>query len=90
MAALTTGISFAYVPFLGDGMVAFCLRLLSVAAIPLATVFVTGPLARCHGQSGLIGMAAGASRGVASMPGDRLGWPLPDWITSVWWSTLWQ
>lgn len=23
------------------------------------------------------------------MLGDRLGWPLPDWITSVWWSTLW-
>ena len=70
-------------------MVAFFLRLSSVAAIPLATVFVTGPLARCHVQSGLIGTAAAASCGVDSMLGDRLGWPLPDWITSVWRSRLW-
>lgn len=88
-AVLTIGISFAYIPFLGEGMVAFYLRLSSVAVIPLATVFVIGTLTRCHGQSGLIGMAAGVSCGVASMLGDRLGWPLPDWITSVWWSTLW-
>ena len=88
-AVLTIGISFAYVPFLGEGMVAFYLRLSSVAVIPLATVFVIGALTKCHHQSGLIGMAVGVLCGAISMLGDRLGWPLPDWITSVWWSTLW-
>ena len=88
-AVLAIGISFAYVPFLGEGMVAFYLRLSSVAVIPLATVFMIGALTRCHGQSGLIGMAAGVLCGLTSMLGDRMAWPLPDWITSVWWSTLW-
>ena len=82
-------ISFLYVPFLGEGMVAFYLRLSSVAIVPLATVFAAGVLTAAHRQSGVAGMVAGIACGAVSMLGDRLAWPLPDWAISVWWSYLW-
>ena len=82
-------ISFLYLPFLGEGMVAFYLRLSSVATVPLATVFAVGALTRAHRESAIAGMVAGIACGVFSMLGDRLGWPLPEWATSVWWSYLW-
>ena len=82
-------LSFLYLPFLGEGMVAFYLRLSSVAIVPLATVFAAGALTRAHAESGVAGMAAGIACGVLSMVGDRFDWPLPDWATSVWWSYLW-
>ena len=70
-------------------MVAFYLRLSSVAVVPLGTVFVVGALSRASRESGLTGMAAGLACGVVSMAGDRWDWPLPGWLTSVWWSYLW-
>ncbi len=82
-------LSFLYLPFLGEGMVAFYLRLSSVAIVPLATVFAIGALTRAHAGSGVAGMAAGIACGVLSMAGDRFGWPLPGWATNVWWSYLW-
>lgn len=83
------GLSFLYVPFLGEGMVAFYLRLSSVAVVPLGTVFAIGALSQVHRDSGLAGVFAGIACGVLSMMGDRWGWPLPGWVTSVWWSYLW-
>ncbi len=88
-AVVCIGASFLYLPFLGQGMVAFYLRLSSVAVVPLATVFVIGALTRAHRESGLAGMLAGVACGVVSMLGDRFDWPLPEWMTSVWWSYLW-
>ena len=88
-AVACIGCSFLYIPFLGEGMVAFYLRLSSVAVVPLATVFVVGALTRAHKGSGTAGMAAGLGCGLASMLGDRFGWGLPLWATSVWWSYLW-
>ncbi len=88
-AAVSIGISFLYVPFLGQGMVAFYLRLSSVAVVPLATVFAAGALTRAHRGSGMAGMLAGVACGLVSMLGDLLGWHLPAWVTSVWWSYLW-
>ncbi len=70
-------------------MVAFYLRLSSVAVVPLATVFAVGALSRVHRDSGLVGLLAGVGCGVVSMLGDRLSWPFPVWMTSVWWSYLW-
>ena len=88
-AVLCIGISFFYVPFLGEGMIAFYLRLSSVAVVPLATVFAIGALTRAHRGAGLAGMLVGIGCGLVSMLGDRLAWPLPDWMTSVWWSYFW-
>ncbi len=88
-AVACIGLSFLYLPFVGQGMVAFYLRLSSVAVVPLATVFAVGALTRARRDSGLIGMIAGLACGLASMLGDRFGWGLPGWATSVWWSYLW-
>ena len=88
-AVACIGISFLYLPFIGEGMVAFYLRLSSVAVVPLATVFAVGALSRVHRDSGLVGMLAGVVCGVVSMVGDRLNWPIPEWMISVWWSYLW-
>ena len=88
-AVACIAISFLYVPYLGQGMIAFYLRLSSVAVVPLATVFAVGALTRAHRGSGLAGMCAGLACGLLSMLGDRLGWPLAPWVTGVWWSYLW-
>ena len=88
-AVLCIGLSFCYVPFLGEGMVAFYLRLSSVAVVPLATVFAVGALTRAQQGSGVAGILAGIGCGIVSMLGDRLAWPLPEWLTGVWWSYLW-
>lgn len=82
-------LSFLYLPFLGEGMVAFYLRLSSVAIVPLATVFAVGVLTRAHRDSGVAGILAGLAYGAFSMLGDRFDWPFPEWATSVWWSYLW-
>ena len=68
-AVACIGCSFLYIPFLGEGMVAFYLRLSSVAVVPLATVFAVGALTRAHKGSGTAGMAAGLGCGLASMMG---------------------
>ncbi len=82
-------LSFLYIPFLEEGMVAFYLRLSSVAVVPLGTVFAVGALTRAHRGAGLPGFLCGGACGVFSMLGERLGWPLPLWYISVWWSYLW-
>ena len=88
-AVACIGVSFLYVPFLGEGMVTFYLRLSSVAVVPLATVFSVGALTRANRGAGMAGMLAGVGCGLVSMLGDRLDWPLPEFVTSVWWSYLW-
>lgn len=70
-------------------MVAFYLRLSSVAVVPLAMVFVAGVLTRAHRGSGLVGLLAGVACALVSMLGDWLDCALPVWCTSVWWSYLW-
>ncbi len=88
-AALCIAVSFAYVPFLEQGMVSFYLRLSSVAVVPLGTVFAVGVLSRAGRASGMAGMLAGVACGLVSMFGERFGWPLPEELTGVWWSYLW-
>lgn len=88
-AVVCIALSFVYVPFLGEGMVTFYLRLSSVAVVPLATVFVVGALTRVHRGSGLPGLLAGVACGIVAMAGDRWEWALPVWMTSMWWSYLW-
>ena len=88
-AVACIGLSFLYIPFVDEGMVAFYLRLSSVAVVPLATAFVVGACTRANRGAGLAGMAAGVGWGVLSMAGDRLAWALPEWLTDVWWSYFW-
>ncbi|MCY4536511.1 MAG: hypothetical protein OXB91_14175, partial [Bryobacterales bacterium] len=88
-AVVCVALSFLYIPFLGQGMVAFYLRLSSVAVVPLATVFAVGAWTRAHPRAGIVGMLAGVLCGLVSMLGDRLDWHLPALLTNVWWSYLW-
>ncbi|MCB9384874.1 MAG: hypothetical protein H6509_09670 [Bryobacterales bacterium] len=82
-------ISFAYIPFLRDGMVAFYLRITSVAVMPLFAVYMMGALTRVHPGSGVWGLGAGVLYGLSSFAGEAWGWNLPLWWTSTWWSYLW-
>ena len=67
-------LSFAYVPFLGGGMVAFYLKITGVAVVPLMIVYLMGvltPVARGSATAGLIvGIVCGLSRFNRS-----LAWP---------------
>lgn len=82
-------LSFAYIPFLKNGMVGFYLRLTSVAVVPLATVYVLGTLTRVHRSSGAIGLGAGIAFGLSSFLGGELDWPLPELWTNKWWAYVW-
>ncbi len=78
VAAVTgIGLSFPCAPFLDKGVVAFHLRLSSVAGVPLATVFAIGVLTRANRESGLACMLAGLAAGLVSMFGERFEWGLP-------------
>ncbi|MDA1313116.1 MAG: hypothetical protein O2968_07260 [Acidobacteria bacterium] len=83
-------LSFAYVPFLESGMIAFYLRLAAVAVIPLFTVTLMGVLTRVHRGSGIVGLAAGVAYGLSAFLGAALDWPLPLWWTNTWWAYLWS
>ncbi len=83
-------LSFAYIPLLQDGMVAFYLRLTSVAVIPLFTVFLLGAVTRVHRDSGLVGIVVGVGYGLTSFLGERMGLDLPIWWTNTWWAYLWS
>jgi len=83
-------VSFLYLPFLESGMVAFQLRLTSVAVVPLMTVYAMGTLTRVPRPAGGAGLAAGVAYGFSSIVGDALAWPLPLWWTNTWWAYLWS
>ena len=83
-------LSFGYVPFLDDGMVALYLRLTSVAVMPLFTVYMMGTLTRVHQRSGAVGLLTGIAYGASSFLGDRWGLDLPTWWTNTWWAYLWS
>ncbi len=83
-------LSFAYIPFLGDGMIAFYLRMTRVAVMPLFAVYLMGALTPVHRGSGLWGLGAGMLYGISSFAGDAWGWRLPLWWTNTWWSYLWS
>jgi SSS family solute:Na+ symporter len=83
-------ISFGYIPFFGDGMVAFYLRLTSVAVMPLFAVYLMGALTRVHKGSGAWGLGAGVLYGLTSFAGEAWDWNLPFWWTNTWWSYLWS
>jgi SSS family solute:Na+ symporter len=83
-------VSFVYVPLIqGEGMVAFYLALTPVAVIPLFAVYLMGTLTRVNRVSGTVGLVTGMVCGLGLFAGDRLGWDLPIWLTSVWWRYLW-
>ncbi len=82
-------LSFGYIPFFGEGMVSFYLRLTSVFVMPLFTVYMMGALTRVHRRSGVVGLTVGALYGLTSFVGEAQGWELPLWWTNTWWAYLW-
>ncbi|MBI1353774.1 MAG: hypothetical protein GC160_05460 [Acidobacteria bacterium] len=83
-------LSFGYIPFFGEGMVSFYLRLTSVFVMPLFTVYMMGALTRVHRRSGVVGLAVGALYGLSSFVGEAQDWDLPFWWTNTWWTYLWS
>ncbi len=83
-------LSFGYIPFFGEGMVSFYLRLTSVFVMPLFAVYMMGALTRVHRRSGLVGLMVGALYGLSSFVGSAQGWALPVWWTNTWWAYLWS
>ena len=83
-------VSFGYIPFFGEGMVTFYLRITSVAVMPLFAVYLMGALTRVHKGSGAWGLGAGVLYGLSSFAGEAWDWNLPVWWTNTWWSYLWS
>ena len=82
--------SFGYLPFIQAGMLAFYLRITSVAVIPLFTIYLMGTMTRVHRRSGVAGLVAGIAYGLSSLLGEMFGWPLPLWWTNTWWAYVWS
>lgn len=84
------GISFAYVPFLGVGMVKFYLGLTAVAVVPLFAVHLMGALTRVHKKAGIVGLVVGISYGLSSFVAEQLEWDVPIWYEHYMWRYLWS
>ena len=87
---LVIAASFGYLPFIQAGMLAFYLRITSVAVIPLFTIYLMGTMTRVHRRSGVAGLLAGIAYGLSSLLGEMFGWPLPLWWTNTWWAYVWS
>ena len=91
---LFIAISFAYIPFLEAGMVAFYLKITGVAVVPLFAVYLMGVLTRVARCSATVGLVAGILCGVTRFIDpllDKFGYSaLPVWWTNTWWGYLWS
>ena len=87
-------ISFAYIPFLEAGMVAFYLKITGVAVVPLFTVYLMGvltPVARCSATVGLVaGIPCGLTRFLDPLLEFLGATSLPVWWSNTWWGYLWS
>ncbi|MEO1997204.1 MAG: sodium/solute symporter [Planctomycetaceae bacterium] len=87
-------LSFVYIPFLKQGMVALYLKLVGVAVMPLLTIYVMGVLttvARASGTPGLlVGIACGLTRFADPLIVSWFKFQLPSWWTNTWWGYLWS
>lgn len=94
VTVVVIAISFAYTPFLGDGMINNYLKLTGVAVVPLMMIYLLGvltPVARRSATWGLIiGIACGLTRFIDPLL-ESLGLEaLPFWWTNVWWGYIWS
>ena len=87
-------LSFAYVPFLGQGMVALYLKLVGVGVVPLMTIYVMGVLTRVGRSSGTVGLVVGIGCGLTRFADPLTQWAfgtdLPFRWTNFWWGYLWS
>jgi len=83
-------ISFAYIPFFGEGMVAFYIRLTNVAVTPLFTIYLVGTLTRVHRGSGTFALLIGMAYGLVAFLGWENEWDLPVWLIHPRWAYLWS
>ena len=91
---LFIAISFAYIPFLKLGMLAFYLKISGVAVVPLFAVYLMGVLTRAARRSATVGLIAGILCGATRFIDPLLiGFgldALPVWWTNTWWGYLWS
>lgn len=88
------GGSFAYVPFLKSGMIAFYMKLSGVAVVPLLTVYLMGTLTRVARESATVGLVVGIVCGLSRFCDplfERVGLDaLPVWWSNTWWGYPWS
>ena len=91
---LFIAISFAYVPLLQAGILAFYMKITGVAVVPLFTVYLMGVLTRVAKKSATVGLVTGIICGATRFIDpvlDKLGYEaLPVWWTNTWWGYLWS
>ena len=78
------GLSFAYIPFMGMGMVELFVQLVGIAVVPLLTIYLMGVLTPVHRSGGIVGLLVGMACGFS-----RFLPVLPFWWTNKWWGMLW-
>ncbi len=59
--------SFGYVPFMGEGMLAYYLELVGAFVVPLLTMYLMGTFTRVHRNSGSMGLILGVIYGVGRL-----------------------
>ena len=84
------GLGFLYIPFLKAGAIQFYLSATSVFVLPLAVLYLMGALTTVHRSSGVVGLVAGATFGFFAFLARGFHWPLPIWISNIWWGYLWN
>ena len=88
------GGSFAYVPFLKSGMIAFYMKLSGGAVVPLLTVYLMGTLTRVARESATVGLVVGIVCGLSRFCDplfERVGLDaLPVWWSNTWWGYPWS
>jgi SSS family solute:Na+ symporter len=82
--------SFAYIPFVGEGMMAFYIRLTNVAVTPLFTIYLMGTLTRVHRDSGTFSLVVGILYGLLAFLGYDFRWDFPTWFIHPRWAYMWS
>ena len=83
-------ISFCYIPFLKMGMVKLYLELIGITVMPLMSVYLAGIFTPAHRTSGLIGLVAGSTVGLARFICLQSGADFPLWWVNKWYGFFWS
>ena len=83
-------ISFCYIPFLKMGMVKLYLELIGITVMPLMSVYLAGIFTPAHRSSGLIGLVAGSTVGLARFICLQSGGDFPLWWVNKWYGFFWS
>ncbi len=90
MTFVVIALSFGYVPFLKEGMIAFYIRLTSIAVTPLFTIYLMGTMTRVNRKSGTVGLLVGMTYGLTAFLSYQNDWPLELYLIHPRWAYLWS